>query len=157
MLENARIASLLLAVGCAPAISEPSAEQVSFITAASNLPDNGGPRPMVRRTDAAGIARYSDARAVDGSAPVGIFLPDRNLILVRRDEGDDVVVHELTHWLQHAAGQGPGCAAEGEAYRVQALWRERHGLPAASRRDGCDAGAYAALERAVTAEIGRQR
>jgi hypothetical protein len=148
---------LLLLAACAAAPVDDLSRHIDFIAEASGLPDPGGPRPQVRWTGPRELARHSDARALDGSSPVGIYLADAHLILVRRGEGEDVLVHELTHWLQHAAGRGPGCAAEAEAYRVQSLWRARHGLPDAARVDPCDAGAYTALSRAVAAELGRRR
>ena len=153
----ARAATLaLLLAACAPPPPDGLSRELAFITAASDLRDPGGPRPEIRRASAAEIARHSGARALDGSRPVGIYLPESHRILVRRDQPDDVLVHELTHWLQHAAGHGPGCAAEAEAYRLQSLWRTRQGLPAEARIDPCDTRAYAALAGEVVAELARR-
>jgi hypothetical protein len=153
-----RLAPLLLLVAaCAAAPADDLSRHIAFIAAESGLRDPGGPRPAVRRTGARDLARHTgDARALDGSSPVGVYLAEPNLILVRRDQGEDVLVHELTHWLQHAAGQGPGCAAEAEAYRIQALWRARHALPESRRVDPCDTGAYTDLAREVGAELARR-
>lgn len=145
----------LLLAACASAPMEDLTPHIDFIAASSGLRDPGGPRPRVRWTGPHEFARLSDARALDGSSPVGLYDAEAHLILIRRDAGEDVLVHELTHWLQHAAGRGPGCAAESEAYRLQALWRARHGLPAARRVDPCNAGAYTALARTVAAEQAR--
>jgi len=148
---------LLLLAGCATPPPDDISRHVAFIAAESGLPAPGSPRPRIRRTGPAELARQSgDARALDGSSPVGIYLAEANLILVRRDQGEDVLVHELTHWLQHAAGQGPGCAAEAEAYRIQALWRAGHALPESRRVDPCDAGTYTDLAHEVDAELKRR-
>jgi hypothetical protein len=142
---------------CAVPPADDISRHIAFIAAESGLPDPGSPRPRVRRTGPGELARQSgDARALDGSSPVGIYLAEANLILVRRDQGEDVLVHELTHWLQYAAGQGPGCAAEAEAYRIQALWRARHALPESRRVDPCDTDGYTDLAREVGAELSRR-
>lgn len=103
-------------------------------------------RPRVQALTAADMESAVCSGAMPQPAPcrqvVAAYDPARRRIVHRegldlaqvRDQG--ALVHELVHWLQHAAGEpleNASCAAvfrlEREAYAVQNRFLEQHGIP----------------------------
>jgi hypothetical protein len=151
------VALLLVFVGCAAAAGERTDRHVAFIEAHSALRDRGWVRPEIRRIGAAELRAHGAPTALDGAQPVGMYLADTNVILVRRDQAEDVEIHELTHWLQHASGGAPGCTAEREAYRIQALWRQRNNMPPGHWNYPCAEELLDTLAVEIAHEIARRR
>jgi len=109
-----------------------------WIASVSGLPEPEHP-PAVRRLPPAEIAERARPAAARVSQAGGTYLalyrPAHSTILLRADWSRDslrdrsILVHELVHHMQDAAGRGYPCPAarEREAYALQARWLEERG------------------------------
>ncbi len=128
----------------APAFAGPAAVPVealaaavgAWLVAAFDLPP--APLPEIRFTplDAmAGIYRGAEAASGGGRSVAALY--DRRARTIHLPNGwtgasaaeISMLVHEMVHHLQQAAGHRPGCPAEAEAlaYAAQARWLEHFG------------------------------
>jgi len=111
---------------------------MSWIASVSDLSEPAG-APEVRRLPAAEIAeraRPPDARQPHaGERYVALYRSETDTILVQRDWSRErlrdrsILLHELVHHMQDAAGRSYACPGvrEREAYGLQRRWLERRG------------------------------
>jgi hypothetical protein len=109
----------------------------AWLTATFDLPSARSPAIRFSTAEAMTTLYRGVAAASAGGSRSTVALYDRRERTIHLPEGwtgasaaeVSMLVHEMVHHLQHEAGYGPGCPAQGEAlaYEAQASWLAHFG------------------------------